>query len=234
MASKTYELEPLGNITITKRQKNRHLRLTIGSGGQIRVSIPTWAPYQAGVDFALSKSDWISTKLPPVSLLSEDQAIGRAHRLHFKPVAGMEKTTSRIKDNQIIISYPAHLSFNHQLVQTVAAKAATKALRSQALSLLPQRLDLLSLKHQLPYQSLQIKRLSRRWGSCDQQQRIVLNLYLIQMPWELIDYVILHELTHTKHMNHGSEFWSMLIRLSPEARMLKRRLGQYHPGLVNV
>ena len=234
MASKTYELEPLGKVTVVKRQANRHLRLTIASGGQIRVSIPTWASYQAGLDFALSKQAWITDKLPPVNLLSDGQSIGRAHRLVFKADATTTKPRTRIKGNQITISYPKALSPQDTLVQTAANSAAVKALRAQAISLLPQRLEALSKSHGLPYTSVQIKQLSRRWGSCDQKQRIVLNLYLIQMPWELIDYVILHELAHTRHMNHGPEFWKLLIDLSPNARSLKKQLGKYHPGIVSI
>ncbi len=234
MASKTYELESLGCVTVTKRQTNRHLRLTIASGGQIRVSIPTWAPYQAGLDFALSKQDWIIDKLPRLNLLQNGQAIGRAHRLVFKQSAGLDKIRTRISGNEVIITYPPSGAINDPAVQGAASKGAIKALRSQAASLLPQRLEVLSKTHSLPYSSLQIKQLSRRWGSCDQKHNIVLNLYLIQLPWELIDYVILHELTHTRHMNHGPEFWAQLTRLCNDARQLKKQLGRYHPGIVTI
>ena len=234
MASKIYELEPLGKVTVIKRQSNRHLRITIASSGHIRVSIPTWAPYQAGLDFALSKQAWIVDKLPPTNLLNDGQAIGRAHRLVFKADAMITKPRTRINGNQIIVYYPSTMNFHEPAIQSAANQAAIKALRAQAINLLPQRLKSLAESHGLSYSSVQIKQLTRRWGSCDQNQRIVFNLFLIQMPWELIDYVILHELAHTRHMNHGPEFWKMMTELSPDAKALKKQLTKYHPGIISI
>lgn len=84
----------------------------------------------------------------------------------------------------------------------------------------------------MPYRDIQIKQLTRRWGSCDQKKSIVLNLFLIQLPWELIDYVIIHELTHTKHLNHSTDFWDSLETFKPQARQLKKQLNNYHPSII--
>jgi len=144
----------------------------------------------------------------------------------------LSKTKSRIIKNQIIISYSESLDYTDQEVQSVAIKASIKALRQQAENLLPQRLDILSKTYLLPYRDVQIKQLTRRWGSCDQKKSIVLNLFLVQLPWELIDYVIIHELTHTKHLNHSLEFWHSLETVKPQARLLKKQLNNYHPSII--
>ncbi len=231
MATKTFEIDGLGNVTITKRSSNRHLRLSIGSHGEIKVSIPTWAPYNAGLDFVLSKQSWIEKKRPKQNILNPNQQIGRAHRLNFVAV-NVDKPKTRIKGNTIVISHNKYLLYSDPSVQAAAVSAATKALRQQAESLLPKRLNSLSQAHSLPFKDVHIKQLSRRWGSCDQDKRIVLNLYLIQLPWELIDYVILHELTHTKHLNHSAAFWSTLETIAPDARQLKKAISKYHPGII--
>ena len=51
----------------------------------------------------------------------------------------------------------------------------------------------------------------------------------MQLPWELIDYVILHELVHTKHLNHSPEFWRALEELSPGARALQKKIKSHKP-----
>jgi len=53
----------------------------------------------------------------------------------------------------------------------------------------------------------------------------------MQLPWHLIDYVLLHELTHTKVMRHGAPFWKELERHVPRARALRKEIGSYHPIL---
>jgi len=229
MPSKKFVIQNLGTVIVFKRKTNRNLRITLSNQGEIRISIPQWAPYQAGVDFAKSKERWIKDKTFAPELLSNQQQIGRSHRLCFTQSTTESGIHSRISGNQIIISYGKTLTTNNPEVQLIANKAAIRALRLQAESLLPQRLDNLASIHNLTYKSVGIKQLKRRWGSCDINHNIVLNLFLIQLPWELIDYVILHELAHTICLNHSPDFWQELEYISPDARVLRKRLNSYHP-----
>ena len=73
--------------------------------------------------------------------------------------------------------------------------------------------------------------MTSRWGSCDQQHNIVLNLFLMQLPWELIDYVLVHELAHTQVLRHGPDFWQLMERLLPDCRSLRRRMRDHQPVL---
>ncbi len=124
------------------------------------------------------------------------------------------------------------MSPGDETVQAAAKAAALRALRKQAVSLLGQRLAQLAQIHGLDYRGLTIKRMKRRWGSCDGQHNIVLNLHLVQLPWECIDYVILHELAHTKVLHHGPDFWAMLESLEPKARALRKAIKRYQPDLL--
>ncbi len=235
MATKTYVVDGLGEINVTKRHSARHLRLSIDQKGQVRVSIPEWIPYRTGLEFAVSRKDWIIKKRPEVLLLEPNQQIGRAHHLIFTASdSTLTAPKARIVGNTISVCYAKSATFTHPAVQQAALKASIKALRLQAESLLPRRLKQLSETHGLAYDSISIKQLSRRWGSCDQQQRIVLNLYLVQLPWELIDYVVIHELAHTQYLNHGRLFWEKVESLLPDAKKLKKQLATYHPGIIKL
>jgi predicted metal-dependent hydrolase len=110
--------------------------------------------------------------------------------------------------------------------------ASIRALRKQATSLLLARLKQIAAEKGLSYRSSAIKQLKSRWGSCDQHANITLNLYLVQLPWHLIDYVILHELAHTQVLHHGPDFWDVLERLQPNARSLRRAMKEYRPTLL--
>ena len=71
------------------------------------------------------------------------------------------------------------------------------------------------------------KRQKTLWGSCTSRNNINLNINLINLPRDLIDYVIVHELVHTKVKNHGPKFWSMLNGLVDNARALDKKLKGY-------
>ena len=70
---------------------------------------------------------------------------------------------------------------------------------------------------------------SGRWGSCDSKRNIVLNLYLMELPWELIDYVLFHELTHTEVLRHGPDFWSAMKRVLPDVQRRRKAIKSYRP-----
>jgi len=232
MPSKSFTLDDEVVITVYKRRGNRHLRLSINASGQVKVSIPTWAPYKAGVDFARSRHDWIIAQASPPPLLKHGQAIGKAHHLNFSARLGTTRVSSQTRGNTITISYPPDLDALAPSVQQSAHRAAIRSLRAQAQQLLPQRLADLAAKHGFEYAEVSIKQMSGRWGSCDQRRRIVLNLYLMQLPWDLIDYVLLHELAHTQVLRHGPDFWQAMESVLPQAKDKRRQLKAYRPILA--
>ena len=231
MAFKQFALDERTTITVYKRRGSRNLRLSIAPGGQVKVSIPSWAPYSAGIDFARSRLNWIAAQQRPSSILQAGQAIGKAHHIHFVSSAAVSKPTSRIRATEITITYPERLQPNSPSVQKVAESAGFRALRAQAEQLLPGRLASLAETHGFSYNSVSVKRMKSRWGSCDQQKNIVLNLFLMQLPWECIDYVLIHELVHTKVLRHGPDFWAEMERILPDVKRLRRLMRDHQPVL---
>jgi predicted metal-dependent hydrolase len=82
--------------------------------------------------------------------------------------------------------------------------------RSQANRFLPKRVETLAVRHGFSYNRIAIKNIRSRWGSCSVQNNLNFSIYLMHLPDELVDYVILHELCHTVHKNHGAKFWELL------------------------
>ena len=231
MPAKEYKLTEELTIKVYKRRTNRSLRLSITPTGHVRVTIPSWAPYRAGYEFAKSRLEWIEQQRVIPKSLANGQAIGKAHRLELVAAPSATRVSSRVSANVIAVRYPMGLSDAEPEVQTAARNASIKALRSQAEKLLPQRLKLLAETHGFTYHSVSVKRLKGRWGSCDNHSRIVLNLYLMQLPWELIDYVLLHELCHTRVLKHGPDFWDQMRDVLPNSAILKKQLRSYQPVL---
>ncbi|MCA9325679.1 M48 family metallopeptidase [Candidatus Saccharibacteria bacterium] len=231
MAFKQFNLDGIGPLTVYKRRGSRTMRLSVTSDGKIRVTIPSYAPYQTGLAFAHSKRTWLQAQSSQRSYsLENGQEIGKHHRLILSVNFQAEKPTTRVTNTEVRVSYPAGIDASDQVVQSAAIKASTKALRNEAEAQLPSRLAAIAERHEFSYKSVSIKQLKGRWGSCDQDKRIVLNLYLMQLPWELIDYVLLHELIHTRHLNHGPDFWDSFLKHEPKAKQLRKQIRRYQPN----
>ncbi|GHT66713.1 hypothetical protein FACS189452_03090 [Bacteroidia bacterium] len=115
-----------------------------------------------------------------------------------------------------------------QCQQKVYSKDEIEGLRQQAKLLLPQRVAQLAAQYEFTYSAISIKNMRTRWGSCSSFNRLNFSIYLITLPNELIDYVILHELCHTIHKNHGLQFWNLLDKVTQgQAKPLAKQMRKY-------
>jgi predicted metal-dependent hydrolase len=225
-------IEGVGEVEIIRHAMAKKLRLSFTRSGEPRVTIPKWAPFKAGEAFAKQHADWIMEHRPAIqhSILHQGQHIGKSGTLVFVEDPSRSLPISRIKQMAISITIPPNSQTNPD-VQAVAHKACERYLRVEAEQLLPGRLHQLAQKHDIAYKSVSVKRLQARWGSCSSSKDIVLNYFLMQLPWHLIDYVLLHELNHIQHMHHGTEFWAELGRLIPDLTERRKAMRACKPAL---
>ena len=99
--------------------------------------------------------------------------------------------------------------------------------RKVARKLLCRRIGELAQLHNFVYNRVSIRKQKTRWGSCSTKNNINLNANLLHLPPELMDYVLLHELVHTRVKNHSKDFWDELETVVPNARQVDRRLKDY-------
>tara|TARA_A100001011_G_scaffold393380_1_gene483084 strand:+ start:5919 stop:6458 length:540 start_codon:yes stop_codon:yes gene_type:complete len=92
---------------------------------------------------------------------------------------------------------------------------------------LKKRITLIAYQHNFVFNKVVIKNQKSRWGSCSFKNNINLNIKLYNLPNELIDYVIFHELVHTRIKNHSKEFWDTMLIYLPEAKVLDKKLKGY-------
>jgi predicted metal-dependent hydrolase len=99
--------------------------------------------------------------------------------------------------------------------------------RMQAREHFRRRLDILSTQTGLLYRQFSLSGAQRRWGSCSPGGRINLSWRLIMAPPAAVDYVIIHELCHTRHPNHSSQFWQAVASFMPEYRRWRQWLREH-------
>ncbi len=154
--------------------------------------------------------------------------------------------TIRWNKGKVSVTLPAYGSYRQALefvfshkdrlikqIQARESKEISKEeeieLRKKAKAYLPEKLHNLSVLHGFSYNSVKITKSRTRWGSCSSKTTINLSLFLMLLPEHLIDYVLLHELCHTVHMNHGPEFWLLLDRVTDnQAHKLRKELKNHH------
>jgi len=134
---------------------------------------------------------------------------------------------ARSKSQWIKIHLPKLKAIEHEAARRQNDSASSHIDRKVGRQILVQRQNELSEKYQLPYNRVFVKNQKTRWGSCSNKKNINLNINLVTLPEELMDYAIVHELVHTKILNHSSQFWDLLKKFMKNAKALDRELGKY-------
>jgi predicted metal-dependent hydrolase len=230
LASKTFEVPAIGTVTVYKRKGVKRVSMRF-NGQTLRISQPSWMPYRTGLNFAISQKRWIETHKPySESLtLNDGDRIGKTYILRVKH---SPEVRTRITGNEIIIYCPTQNSSVPAEIIPTAKKAIYRALKKEANVLLGERLDNHAATHRFSFSSVTYKSMKSRWGSCNNSKEITLNIYLLMLPWELIDYVLIHELSHTIHLNHSSDFWNKVEMHIPNYKKLRKDLKQRQASIM--
>lgn len=217
-------------IRTTKRKKTIMLRVR---NGEAEIMCPFLTPNLYLKKIIKKKNKWIQEKiqnslkcsLNPISL--EDNFI----RLRFKKVRleFIEKENERILFKNGILKVELDIKKKQNRKKMVVAW-----LKNQANNYLKKRIDYLSKQIRIPYKKLKIKSFKSRWGSCDCRGVILLNWKLIMLPPKVIDYVIIHELSHIKVPNHSKDFWILVEKIYPGYQIRKKWLREYGGQFIHV
>lgn len=223
----------IGEVTIRRSAKARRLILSIKHDGTPQVTVPVGIPMILAKRFVIAHQNWIKTNSKS-SLEQQDfcdgEHIGSKHRLIIKRG---EKITSRVSTDSITVTVPNDLTSASRAVQDEITKAAARAMRREAEEKLPSRLYELAQSLGYSYNEVRCKSLKTRWGSCSSNKVINLNIWLMQLPGHLIDYVLIHELAHLKFPHHQKTFWQEVARSVPSYKQLRKELKQYRPALMH-
>ena len=156
--------------------------------------------------------------------------IGKNHLVKVTEVAG-SKSSFKIRNNYLAVELSSADRLEQSSIQAKIREKVIIILRKQAKDYLPHRLEFMAKSNGFAYQKIRFSHASTRWGSCSSRQTISLNIGLMKLPTDLIDYVIIHELCHTRHMNHSKAFWQEVYQIVPSYKLLEKQLKLYSPGV---
>lgn len=226
--------EVLGRIIVRRHAAARHIRFRLSPRRELIASAPPSTP------LFMIKAATRSSRKSIAKLLeapdhqmqyTHDQQIGQSHRLYFKQSASLNKPTANRTKTTITVVYPDERDIDSPEVQSAAQTAVIAAFNREARAYLPRRLRVLASRYGYHYERIRYTHATSRWGSCSSTGTISLNIALMKMPLELIDYVLIHELCHTKEMNHSEAFWKRVAAADPQWRAHRRATKRYSPLL---
>jgi len=218
------EVPGIGPVTIARRRGMRTIRISVAQNGVVKLSLPFSVSLKKGLDFLHDKKDWIAKHTVEPLALDDGAMLGKQATLYLHTGSG-QKIKSVRKTNELHVYIPEGMM--HDDVQKKLQTSTKKILIEQSQNLLLPRLQEFAKQGGYTVKSGTIALLKSRWGSCSSHNDIVLNGYLIQLPWNCIDYVIWHELAHTKHHNHSDSFWSEVAKHVPNYKDLRKKLKTY-------
>lgn len=221
-----------GVIAYRRSPTGRFVRLRVTEDGAVRASLPKRAPLYLLKELLDSSRDEIR-KLVAAGHAKRVQyvdgmSIGHSHRLSIR-YASAEVPKRTIHGQVIDIVFPFTYRERPLDSQRFISEQVKRALRREAMAYLPRRLRHLADTYGFTYERERFGNQRGRWGSCSSSGTISLNVALMNLPHELIDYVLIHELAHTKQMNHSPDFWDMVERCLPEYHERRKLLKSMSP-----
>jgi predicted metal-dependent hydrolase len=215
-------------VEIVKHSKAKNIRIRLQPHKPVRVTIPLRAAFSLGEHFLKQRLPWIKENLPALEAKTPQKLFDWDYVLStiYGKIRLIPKGTE-VENGIIGLELPVDYIFDDSENQTEIEKLLIEKLRSLAKKYLPQRLQELADKTGFQYEKVTVKNLKTRWGSCSSVNNINLNMQLMRLPKELIDYVLMHELQHTTIKNHSANFWRTLETNWPGAKQLDKVLNQY-------
>lgn len=221
-----------GRVVVVRRKQAQRLSARIAPDGRLRIT----APHRSSL---LAVRAMLHGSRPQLRRLVQDYRAQHAyttsrdigHRHHLIIKRSGQTVHIEQAGHHILASVPPTVDIVAPDVQDQLRQAVVAAVRREARAYLPHRLQQLAEQHGFTYQRSRLTHAASRWGSCSSLGTISLNIALMTMPLELIDYVIIHELCHTRQLNHSARFWAEVAAIDPAYQHHRAQLATHSPIL---
>src|SRR6185295_356210 len=208
-------------------ERARHMSIRVHTSGQVEIVVPRWARGRAVEQFVRRHRRWIERKIAQLSarapaLLArlpgsiELAATGERWGVQTRAASGAARLRTMECSTIELSGDCSSVAELQRVLQSWLIERAREALVPW--------LQRLSAQTGLGFIRTQIRRQRSRWGSCSVRGTVSLNGCLLFQRPEVVRYLLLHELCHTRHMNHSRRFWELVATFEPNHRALDREL----------
>ncbi len=209
-------------------RRARRMSVRVYPGGRVEVVVPPGVPPITVQRFVGTHRQWISRRVEDLSAVGAPitsgpptdihvPAIGRSFKVEYQATRSTSIRPQLFEDGVLRIFGPIH-------DEAAIASALRQWLADLAYDEFGQQLKVVARELGLGFSRIQIRRQRTRWGSCSATGTISLNVCLMFLEPAVVHYLFVHELCHTRHMNHSNRFWALVEHHEPDYRRLDREL----------
>ncbi|MGI2230281.1 M48 family metallopeptidase, partial [Burkholderia vietnamiensis] len=218
-----------------KRSARRTIGFTIDGSG-LSITAPRWVTL-TDIEAAIAeKQRWIFAKLAEWKTRTEQRALPQIDWRDGAQLPYLGKTVTialgasavAFDTDTLRLSLPLPAQADMQQIKD----RVQGWLQGEAKRIFGERLAVYAQRLGVTYSTYALSSAATRWGSCSSDGRIRLNWRLIHFPMSIIDYVVAHELSHLREMNHSPAFWQTVESIFPEFREARHTLKHHPPELL--
>lgn len=226
MTAKVVQFKQIGPVNFNKNRRSKNIKIRVKPDQSVHVSFPFFVSTIEVSQFVIKSIDWITDQQQKFETKKSKIEAGQFQtKLHSVTVTKGTENKTKVNFNEIEIRLA---DFDSDSSRSYLENVMVGIYRYEARKILPARLTELAQNHGFQFNKLTIRNNKRNWGSCSARNNISLNLQMMKLPDELIDYVLLHELVHTRIKNHGPLFWAKLDELTNfRARELSKQVRKF-------
>jgi len=223
-SKRRYSDPVIGEFTVTKRKNAKRIILRIAKDGTPNVTIPKLAPYATGIVFLKQNREWAAKHR-----VSSPQAVpGSLYELYDGTQIEVQKSQNRnsTKHNAGLLLLSIKEPGSPEGIKYFT-KVITKHLAEDSTNAIEPRVKKYSQLLNVVPTAVKYRATTSRWGSCNNRKELTFSVYVAQLPNELLDYIVIHELAHIHEMNHSADFWSLVAQCDPDYRSHRKALKEH-------
>lgn len=220
------------SVEIWRRPYQRSMNLRVGHNGQLRITCGRRIPVReierfvgesrAFIDKRVLELKFLRTRFPEKQFSSGETFLFFGEFLSLEIIwTWTSRATVLALEGRLEMLTPVNFTCEDR------RKAMHSFFKKQARLHLEERVRYFASHMGLFPQAISIRGQRTRWGSCSARGGISLNWKLVAAPPRVIDYVVIHELAHMRHMNHSARFWTEVERIQPDYKDARRWLKEH-------
>lgn len=224
------------NYSINKKSNVKNITIKVKHPNTVTIVSPKYVNNEFIHDLVISKSRWILNNLnkfknkesenPPILFVDGDKIpyLGNYYTLNVYKEKNTIKCSLIFEENKFIAKVPFNISSKDQYIKL--RELLINLYLTEGGKLIKERISIYSKKLNLYPESITLKEQKTSWGTCSSKGNININWKILLAPLDILDYVLVHELCHLKHMNHSKEYWSLVGTIFPDYKEKRNYLKE--------
>lgn len=230
----------VGEVWYKSSTKAKSINITVKPFTPVKVSIPYAISLVQAESTVEQNIDWIKREVAKMDQVEQEFTIFKPHftykfqdvTVDFRKADVSEITVIQETDNYLLVHSPKVAVFSESQQSHIIENIITPKMKEWCKSNVAKRAKELAKIHNITIPRVTIRKSKTRWGSLGKKNTLNLSLYTATLPSDLIDYVILHELAHTKYRDHSKLYWGYLKSLAPKFKEESDRLKGFRIGII--